>query len=295
MKKPLAVSSSGLFEDSLLQPFAGVYNTYLLPNNHPDLNIRHLQLREAIKLVYASTFAHSARAYFSAVNYKVEEEKMAVIVQEVVGHEHNLKYYPNISGIAQSFNYYPVSYMTPSDGFSVAGVGLGMYVVGGEKSFRFCPKFPKINPTLVQDLMRDSQTEFYAIDMQRETFDFNAEGEMATIGKFPIKEAEKDGNLEYCASTYDHENDMLVPGTSLKGRRVIDFANILKYGHVPLAESIQLLLNIFKEAMGVPVELEYAVDLKPSEENNQPTLYLLQIKPLIRKEDVVEVQVDKVD
>ncbi len=294
MKKPLAVRSSGLFEDSLLQPFAGVYSTFLLPNNHPDLNVRHQQLRDAIKLVYASTFAQSARSYFSAVNYKIEEEKMAVIIQEVVGHEYGQKYYPNISGIAQSYNYYPVSYMTPSDGFSVAGVGLGMYVVGGEKSYRFCPKYPKINPTLVQDQMRDSQTEFYAIDLQRSVFDFNADGEMATIGKYPIKTAEADGSLTHCVSTYDSENDTLVPGMEIKGRRVIDFANILKYGQVPLADSLSLLLNLFKEAMGVPVEIEYAVDLS-NDENSLPTLYLLQIKPLIRKEDLVEVELEKID
>ena len=294
MKKPLAVRSSGLFEDSLLQPFAGVYSTFLLPNNHPDLNIRHQQLRDAIKLVYASTFAQSARSYFSAVNYKIEEEKMAVIIQEVVGHEYNQKYYPNISGIAQSFNYYPVSYMTPADGFSVAGVGLGMYVVGGEKSYRFCPKYPKINPTLMHDQMRDSQTEFYAIDMQRSVFDFNTDGEMATIGKYTVKTAEADGSLTHCVSTYDHENDTLVPGLEIKGRRVIDFANILKYGQVPLADSLSLLLNLFKEAMGVPVEIEYAVDLNNAE-NNLPTLYLLQIKPLIRKEDLVEVELEKID
>ncbi|MGF7140449.1 PEP/pyruvate-binding domain-containing protein [Roseimarinus sediminis] len=295
MKKPLAVRSSGLFEDSLLQPFAGVYSTFLLPNNHPNINVRHQQLREAIKLVYASTFAHTARSYFNAVNYKVEEEKMAVIIQEVVGHEYNQKYYPHISGIAQSYNYYPVAYMEPSDGFSVAGVGLGMYVVGGEKSFRFCPRYPKINPASVNDLMRDTQVEFYAIDMTRSEFDLDSEGEMATIKKFPIREAEKDGTITHLVSTYDFENDMLLPGTQKLGPRVIDFANVLKYDHIPLADSLHLLLSIFKEAMGAPVELEYSVDLDKSDENGQPTLYLLQIKPLIRKEDLVLVDIDEAD
>ncbi|HPR32398.1 MAG TPA: PEP/pyruvate-binding domain-containing protein, partial [Prolixibacteraceae bacterium] len=171
MRTPLAVRSSGLFEDSLLQPFAGVYNTYLLPNNHPDINVRLSQLMQAIKLVYASLFAHSARSYLNAVNYKIEEEKMAVIIQEVVGHTYNNKHYPHISGVAQSYNYYPVSYMQPADGFSVAGIGLGMYVMGGEKSFRFCPKYPSINPSSIRDQMRDTQSEFYAIDMTRPDFD----------------------------------------------------------------------------------------------------------------------------
>jgi len=295
MKNPLAVRSSGLFEDSLLQPFAGVYNTYLLPNNHPDVNIRFQQLSDAIKLVWASTFAENARSYFNAVNYKIEEEKMAVIVQEVVGHEYNGKFYPHISGVAQSYNYYPVSYMQPSDGFSVAGVGLGMYVVGGEKSYRFCPRYPKLNPNGVKELMRDSQVEFYAIDLEQNDFSLKTNGEMATIKKFPIREAFNDGVLENCASTYDWENDILVPGVEMKGQRVIDFANILKFGYTPLAESLDLLLNIFKEAMGAPIELEYAVDLNGSADNQLPTLYLLQIKPLIRKDDLVEVQIEEID
>jgi hypothetical protein len=295
MKKPLAVRSSGLFEDSLLQPFAGVYNTYLLPNNHSDINVRFRQLRDAIKLVWASTYAQNARSYFNAVNYKIEEEKMAVIIQEVVGHEYNGKFYPNVSGVAQSFNYYPVAYMQPSDGFSVAGVGLGMYVVGGEKSYRFCPRYPKLNPNGVKEQMRDSQTEYYAIDLTQTDFDMVHNGEMATIKKYPIREAYNDGVLENCASTYDWENDILVPGVGIKGQRVIDFANILKFGSIPLAEAMVLLLNIFREAMGAPVELEYALDLENSDENGLPTLFLLQIKPLIRKEDLVEVQIENVD
>lgn len=295
MRMPLAVRSSGLFEDSLLQPFAGVYSTYLLPNNHPDINVRFQQLRDAIKLVYASTFAHTARSYFSAVNYKVEEEKMAVIIQEVVGHEYNGKYYPHISGVAQSYNYYPVSYMQPTDGFSVAGIGLGMYVVGGEKSFRFCPKYPKINPNSLKDQMRDSQVEFYAIDMTNQDYDLKKEGESATIKKYRIRDAEDDHTLEHCVSTYDFENDMLLPGTSVKGPRVVDFANIIKHECIPLADSLSVLLNIFKEAMGAPVEVEYAVDLMPSDENGIPTLYLLQIKPLIRKEDLIDVKIEEVD
>ena len=126
MTRPLAIRSSGLFEDSLTQPFSGVYATYLIPNNHPDIRIRHQQLETAIKLVYASIFTESAMSYFDAVNYKIEEEKMAVIIQEVVGHQYNDHYYPSISGVAQSYNFYPVSYMEPEDGFAVSAVGLGM-------------------------------------------------------------------------------------------------------------------------------------------------------------------------
>ncbi len=294
MTQPLAVRSSGLFEDSLLQPFSGVYATYLIPNNHTDIEVRYLQLETAIKLVYASIFTDSAQAYFDAVNYKIEEEKMAVVIQEVVGHDYNGKYYPSVSGVAQSYNYYPISYMEPEDGFSVAAVGLGMYVVGGENSFRFCPNYPQINPTSMKDQIRDSQKQFYAIDLTKTEFDLIANGEDAAIKKFRIKDAEQDGTLEHSASTYNIENDDLVPGIQQKGPRVIDFANILKYDYLPLAETLQILLKLFKEAMGSPVEIEYAVDLDKVE-NGLPTFYLLQIKPLIRIEEQVEVDIKDVE
>ncbi len=294
IKRPLAVRSSGLFEDSLLQPFSGVYATYLIPNNHPDLMVRYQHLETAIKLVYSSIFTESAQAYFDAVNYKIEEEKMAVVIQEVIGHEYNGKYYPTLSGVAQSYNYYPIAYMEPEDGFSVAAVGLGMYVVGGENSFRFCPKYPNLNASSLKDQLRDTQKKFYAIDLSNPDFDLASDGEDAAIKKYRIKEAEKDGTLEHSASTYLIENDDLIPGIQGPGPKVIDFANILKYNYLPLADVLQLLLKLFKEAMGSPVEIEYTLDLEPAE-NGKPTLYLLQIKPLIRIEEEVEVDIEMVD
>jgi DNA-binding NarL/FixJ family response regulator len=294
MEKPLAIRSSGLFEDSLTQPFSGVYSTYLIPNNHPDIEIRYQQLETAVKLVYASIFTDSAMSYFDAVNYKIEEEKMAVIIQEVVGHQYGDHYYPSISGVAQSFNFYPVSYMEPEDGFAVAAVGLGMYVVGGENAFRFCPKYPKINTVSDTDLIRDSQKEFYAIDMDHSQFDLENGGENVAIMKLKISSAEKDGVLQHCASVYDYENDQLIPGLDSPGRRVIDFANILKYNHVPLADTLNLLLRLFREAMGSPVEIEYAVDLENGE-NQLPTFYLLQIKPLIRRDEQLKVNIGKIE
>ena len=294
MKQPLAVRSSGLFEDSLLQPFSGVYATYLIPNNNTDIEVRYQQLETAIKLVYASIFTDSAQAYFDAVKYKIEEEKMAVVIQEIIGHNYNDKYYPSVSGVAQSYNYYPISYMEPEDGFSVAAVGLGMYVVGGENSFRFCPNYPQINPTSLKDQVRDSQKHFYALDISKTEFDLVAGGEEATIKRFRIKDAEQDGTLEHSVSTYNIENDDLVPGIQHKGPRVVDFANILKYNYLPLAETLQILLKLFKEAMGSPVEIEYAIDLEKAE-NGLPTFYLLQIKPLIRIEEQVEVDIRAVE
>ena len=294
MNKPVAVRSSGLFEDSLLQPFSGVYATYLLPNNHPDIQVRYNQLETAVKLVYSSIFTEAAQAYFDAIHYKIEEEKMAVVIQEVVGQNYNNRYYPTISGVAQSYNYYPIAYMQPEDGFSVAAVGLGTYVVGGENSFRFCPRYPGINPTTIHDTLRDSQKMFYAIDLSNHEIDLIAGGEDAFVKKYRVKEAEEDGTLEHCASTYIMENDDLVAGVQEKGPRVINFANILKYQYLPLADTLQMLLKLFKEAMGSPVEIEYALDLN-SKENGLPSFYLLQIKPLIRVEQQVEIDLGQID
>ncbi len=294
MNKPLAVRSSGLFEDSLMQPFAGVYATYLLPNNDPDINQRYKQLLAAIKLVYASIFTPEAQAYFNAVDYKIEEEKMAVIIQELVGQQYDGKYYPNISGVAQSYNYYPFSYMKPEDGFAVIAIGLGKYVVGGEKTHRFCPEHPKLQLASIEDQVKDAQKYFYAVDLNKKKIDLNKDGEDAATIKCEISEAEKDGNLLHCASVYDYRNDRLEPDLNLKGPRVVDFANILKYNQVPIAKALSVLLNIFKQAMGAPVEIEFAVDLSKGKDSN-PSLYLLQIKPLIKQETSVDIDLAKLN
>lgn len=294
VNQPLAVRSSGLFEDSLLRPFSGVYSTYLIPNQHPDINVRFEQLRMAVKLVYASVFSDDARAYFNAINYKIEEEKMAVIIQPVVGHAHNQRFYSDISGVAQSYNYYPYSYMEPEDGFAVIAVGLGQAVVGGEKAFRFSPKYPNLNHNAIQDQIRDSQRQFYAIDLTLNDFDLSVEGEFAAIRKYKIVEAEKDGVLEHCASTYIADNDYIIPGITMRGSRVINFANILQYQHIPLSDTLLLLLELFKQAMGSPVEMEYAIDLNPGE-NGWPTFYLLQLKPLIRRENHIDIDLGAYD
>ncbi|MRT91404.1 PEP/pyruvate-binding domain-containing protein [Ancylomarina sp. 16SWW S1-10-2] len=294
MNMPLAVRSSGLFEDSLMQPFAGVYATYLLPNNNEDFEVRYADLINAIKMVYSSIFTPEAKAYFSAVDYKIEEEKMAVILQAVVGQEYNGKFYPNISGVAQSYNYYPFSYMKPEDGFSVLGLGLGKYVVGGEKTHRFCPEYPKLQLASIQDQIKNSQNYFYAIDVESNNLNLLEDGEDASTRKYELSVAEKDGNLLHCASVYDGANDRIEPDLNLRGPRVVDFANILKYNQIPLAKTLSILLNIFKQAMGAPIEIEFAVDLSKGK-NGLPTFNLLQIKPLIRQEMSIEIDMDKVD
>jgi len=292
--KPIAVRSSGLFEDSLMQPFAGVYETFLLPNNDPDIEVRLQQLSTAIKLVYASIFTPEAQSYFSAVDYKIEEEKMAVIIQEVVGQEYNGKYYPNISGVAQSYNYYPFAYMKPEDGFAVIAIGLGKYVVGGEKTHRFCPQHPKLQLASIEDQIKDSQKYFYAIDMHKEDINLERDGEDTVTIKYELADAEKDGNLLHCASVYDYQNDRLEPDLNIRGPRVVDFANILKYNQVPVAHALNVLLNIFKQSMGAPIEIEFALDLSKGKDG-LPTFYLLQIKPLIRQAMSVDIDLSKIN
>ncbi|WP_010663226.1 PEP/pyruvate-binding domain-containing protein [Marinilabilia salmonicolor] len=293
MDAPLAVRSSGLFEDSLLQPFAGVFTTYVLPNNDPNPEVRFDQLASAVKLVYASIFSPTARDYFDAVHYKIDEEKMAVIIQKLVGQKAHERFYPHVSGVAQSFNYYPFSYMKPEDGFAVIGVGLGKYVVGGEKAWRFCPRFPNLELSSLGDQIKDSQDYFYAVDLEDTSSTLMDGGEDAFVRKLDITEAEEDGNLKHCAMVYDINNDRLTTDLSLRGPRVLNFANILKYDLVPLPHALDVLLRYFREAMGAPVEIEFALDLDAGP-NGYPTLWLLQIKPLIRLENHVDVNFDEV-
>jgi hypothetical protein len=279
IKKPLAIRSSGLFEDSLNQPFAGIFETYLLPNSHPDLKVRLEQTLNAIKMVYASVFAPIARGYFEAINYKIEEEKMAVIIQEVVGHQYNGVFYPHISGVAQSYNYYPYAHMKPEDGFAILAVGLGKYVVEGEKAFRFSPAYPDLNINAPKDQIKNSQVHFYGVDLNKRDLNL-LEGEDAGLIKLDIDECEKHGNLNHCASVFDIDNDRIMPGLSQGGPRVVNFADILKYNYIPLSETLKTVLDVGKEAIGAPVEIEFAIDLE-KDQDRKASFYLLQIKPLI--------------
>ena len=293
INKPLAIRSSSLFEDSLMQPFAGIFDTYLLPNNHPDFTVRLNQLISAIKLVFASIFSPTARSYFQAVNYKIEEEKMAVIIQEVVGNQFEQSFYPHISGVAQSYNFYPFSHMKPEEGFAVASVGLGKYVVEGEKTYRFSPMYPDIEINSPKDQLKNSQVHFYAVDMSKKDINI-LEGEDAGLITLDIYEAEKHGTLKHCASVYDANNERIVPGITIQGPRIINFANILKYEYIPLAKTIQIILDVVKEAMGSPVEIEFAVDLN-LDSNYRASFYLLQIKPLIGQSKDFEIDTSKLN
>jgi len=293
IKKPIAIRSSGLFEDSQLQPFAGIFETYILPNNHPDLEVRLKQTMDAIKLVFASVFSKTARDYIRAVNYQLEEEKMAVVIQEVVGHQYEDVFYPHISGVAQSYNYYPVSHMKPDEGYAICAVGLGKYVVEGEKAYRFSPKYPQAEINSPKDQYKNSQVRFFAVDLKKKDFDL-MEGDMAGLRRLGIEDAERHGTIRHCASVYNPENNMITPGVNHYGPRIINFANILKYNYIPLAKTIELVLEVVKEAMGTPVEIEFAVDLN-KDADYKASFYLLQIKPLIGNADDYEIDLEKID
>lgn len=284
---PIAVRSSGLLEDSQSQPFAGIYETYMLPNNAADIEIRFLHLLNAVKLVFSSVYLETARNYIESINYKLEEEKMAIIIQECVGSRFGDYYYPQISGVGQSYNFYPTSYLKNSDGVVSLAVGLGKAIVEGDRAFRFCPNYPKLELIPQDELLGESQKEIYVIDEACSDFEL-VSSENGPIKKIRIREAEKFGSLDHLVSVWDYENNRFVEGLKAKGPRVINFANILKYNYFPLAEISNEILKIGEKAMGVPVEIEFAVDLTSDAKTKKvPTFYVLQIRPLtINTEDI---------
>jgi hypothetical protein len=291
--KPLAIRSSGLFEDSLNQPFAGIFETYLIPNNHPDPKVRLEQLMNAIKLVYASVYSKTAKGYIEAINYKIEQERMAVVIQEVVGNQFEDVYYPHISGVAQSYNYYPFGHMKPEEGFAVTALGLGRYVVEGERAFRFSPLYPTLEINSAKDQYKGSQVYFYAVDLKKQDVNL-LEGEDAGLRKLDIDDSERHGTLKHCASVYSAENDRITPGLNQPGPRVVNFADILKYNYIPLAKTVEVVLDVVKEALGSPVEIEFAVDLNKNADY-KASFYLLQIKPLIGNVTDFVIDMDKID
>jgi len=290
-KRPLAVRSSGLFEDMLMVPFSGVYDTYILPNNHPDNEVRFKQLSTAVKLIYASLFSKEARAYFEATNYNLEEERMAVIIQELAGNRHGDYFYPHISGVAQSYNYYPISYVKPDDGLCIAALGLGTYLVSGGTAFRFCPRYPKLDIGPLEYISENTQRYFHVLSLRDKDPNL-LKGEMASLFELPIDAAESDRYFSMFASTWDSLDQRFVPGVSTDGHRIIDLANILKHEAYPFAKAIDIALDIGKRSMGTPVEIEYALNF--DDDKQEPTLYLLQLKPLIHLEDQIEIDLSSI-
>ncbi|MGQ7871297.1 PEP/pyruvate-binding domain-containing protein [Sunxiuqinia sp. sy24] len=278
--KPVAVRSSSTSEDSITHPFSGVFDTYIIPNCKQNKRKVAEHLANAIKMVYASIYSDGARTYFEAIQHRVEDEQMAIVLQEVVGDFHGDHYYPHISGVAQSFNYYPVADMKPEEGFAVAALGLGTYVVSGWKSYRFSPVYPKVSVYNIKDLLNSTQVKFYALNCSNLDLDLLNKGELAALDLLDIEEAEKHGTLKHCVSVYNPDNDTVEPGLDTYGPRVVNFANILQYEYIPLAKTIDTILHAVEGAFGSPVEIEYAVDLTPGK-HGLPTFYLLQIKPLL--------------
>lgn len=291
---PIAVRSSSLLEDSQAQPLAGVYRTFMLPNNHINKARRLRQLMNAVKLVFASVFLSEARNFMDALSLNPEEEKMAVILQETVGSlkgEHY--YYPHISGVAQSYNFYPTSPMQHSDGIANIALGLGIYVVEGKPNYRFCPRYPDIEMLPQKQLLRNSQKEFFALDLSKSDFDLS-KGEEITLSKLKLSEAEHHGYLRYLVSVWDQENDSLTDDLQVAGPKVLTFASILKYQYFPLAKIVKELLQIGEIAMGIPVEIEFAVNLDPDKcLTHKPTFYILQIRPLSVSTEAYQIKADK--
>lgn len=289
---PLAVRSSSLLEDSHGQPFAGVYTTHMIPNNHQDWQTRLEQLSLAIKLVYASVFFHGARRYLEIAGRHSEEEKMAVIIQEMVGSPHGDRFYPTFSGVARSYNYYPIDPMSPEDGVAEVALGLGKTVVEGGQSLMFSPALPQMLPQYpdANSLAAHSQRLFYALDLGHPAV-YPAPDASANLVQLDLAAAEADGTLEPVGSVYCPENDRVYDGVHRPGTRVVNFAHILKSDVFPLAEILRLLLEVGREGLACPVEIEFAVDMSA-----KPVQFgFLQIRPIVSRRGDEEIELGEID
>ena len=283
-RAPLAIRSSSLLEDALGQPFAGVYGTKMIPGNQVQTSVRVRSLLDAVKFVWASTFFEAARAYRRSV---IGEEKMAVLVQEVVGRAHGERFYPDISGVARSLNFYPQGRARPEDGIVHLALGLGKTIVDGDLTWSFSPARPAIGPPFgsVRDKMDATQTHFWAVNTgPPPAYDPMTETEY--LVRPGLAKAESDGTLRYAASTYDPASDRLVPGTGRVGPRVLDFAPLLVHGEIPLAAALRVLLGLCQEALGAPVEIEFALSLPPG---GPRRFGFLQVRPLAVGSERIEV------
>lgn len=294
VRTPLAVRSSSLLEDALGRPFAGVYETKMIPNNQPDAGTRFQRLVEAVKLIFASTFFQHARAYRRVAGVEDEAEKMAVIIQEVVGKRHGDRFYPDVSLVCRSYNYYPTGRARPDQGVVNLALGLGKTIVDGGISWSYCPAYPKVPPPFgsVSQLLKESQTRFWAVNMgPPPPYDPIAETEYLLEGD--LADAEYDGTLKHLASTYDPASDRLFPGTGGTGPRVLNFAPLLQFNDIPLNPALMRLLEGCEEALGAEVEIEGAVTLPEGREDGPPRLGFLQVRPMVAPESTVEIQPDQ--
>ncbi len=296
MTEPLAIRSSSLLEDSQYQPFAGVYSTYMIPNNHPDSQVRLQELMQSIKLVYASTFAKKAKDYMKATSYRLEEEKMAVIIQRTVGAARNGRFYPDFAGVAKSYNFYPVPPQVSTDGIVQVALGLGKTVVDGGNSVRFCPKYPRhlMQFFSTTETIRNAQQEFLALDLAEGLVRQSPSAEPDVfIRRYDLSKAEEDQTLFHVGSTYSPDNDTVYDGVSRPGKRVVTFSPILKHKIFPLPEILELILELGTWGMGTHVEIEFAVNMKTPPDRPRE-FALLQIRPLVLSLEMEELDVEDV-
>jgi len=274
---PLAVRSSSVLEDSISNPFAGVFRTYLIPNSHANAEIRLQQMIQAIKLVYSSMYLRSARVYRENLHIPSREEKMAIIIQKVAGSVHGEKFYPLVSGVAQSYNYYPGTNMSHEDGVVTMSTGLGKTAVERERTFAFCPRYPNRDMFRAIDIVEGAQRRFYAITRDRMDFDLRG-GEEASLERVRITQTLLEGELALLGSVWDYENKEFLSGKYIKGPRVITYRNLLHYNQFPLAGMISDFLNLGREVLGSEIEMEFAFDV--DQKTGQASFYLLQIRPI---------------
>ena len=293
IQRPIAIRSSSLLEDSHYQPFAGIYSTYMVPYIE-DKELMLKLLKDAIKGVYASVYYSDSKAYMEATSNIIDQEKMAIILQEVVGNMYDKRFYPSFSGVGRSLNYYPINDEKPEDGVVDVAVGLGKYIVDGGRSLRFSPKHPNsvLQTSTMEMALSDTQTRFYALDMENVEKNFSVDDGF-NIQKLSIADADADGSLYGMVSTYDYVDQVIRDGYYDEGRKVVTFANILKHDMFPLAKIMDMMLTYGKSEMGRPVEIEFAGNLKGGE-NGKGELYWLQIRPIVDMKEMREDEIDNV-
>jgi hypothetical protein len=291
---PLAVRSSSLLEDAQYRAYAGLYKTYMLPNDDPDPQKRLAQLLEAVRLVWASTYFKGPKAFSHRVGHRTEEEKMAVVIQRVVGRREGSFWYPAVSGVAQSYNYYPFARMRSEDGIAVIALGLGKQVMDGKKALRFCPRYPDLMPqkSSVDDVLRNAQNYFYALQLDTPCPHLGLRDEI-TLARREVQDAVDETAVRLLASTYIHEEHRLRDTTTIPGPRVLTFASLLKYKTFPLADILQDVLALGVEGMGCQVELEFSVNL--ASDGGRPQFAVLQLRPMTAREgqSLVDINEDE--
>jgi hypothetical protein len=288
--QPLAVRSSSLLEDALYRPFAGVYATKMIPNNQPDPDTRFRRLVEAVKFVYASTFFASARNYVRMTEHRIEDEKMAVLIQEVLGRRHGERFYPDVSGVARSYNFYRFGHARPEDGVAMLALGLGKTIVDGGLAWSYSPAWPRAAPPVAsaRDTLDQTQTQFWAVNLGKPpAYDPTRETEYLVQAR--IQDAERDGTLQHVASTYEPGSDRLSPGTARPGPRVVNFAPLLLHEVAPLNAVVRRLLADSQRALGEKVEIEFAMTLG-DQASVAGRFGFLQVRPLVVSHAFVAIE-----